>query len=100
MEGKVGDRVLIDAKKVGQPRRAGVISGVSKGLSGLRYRIRWDDGSETVLAPGAGNMTVRAKRGGKGAARATNGKRTAPKAAPKKAAKKATKKTAKAKRKR
>lgn len=99
MEGKVGDRVLIDAKKVGQPRRAGVISGVSKGLSGLRYRIRWDDGSETVLAPGAGNMTVRAKRGGKGAARA-NGKRTAPKAAPKKAAKKATKKTAKAKRKR
>ena len=58
MEAKVGDRVSLDAKKVGQPRRTGVIKSVTQGLSGARYQIRWDDGSETVIAPGAGNLTV------------------------------------------
>lgn len=58
MEAKIGDRVSVDAKKVGQPRRTGVISKVSKGLSGIRYQVRWDDGHESVLAPGAGNLIV------------------------------------------
>jgi hypothetical protein len=58
MEAKVGDRVSMDAKKVGQPPRVGVIASVTKGLSGLRYQVRWEDGHVTVIAPGAGIMTV------------------------------------------
>ena len=69
MEAKVGDRVSVDAKKVGQPRRAGVIKAVSKGLSGARYQVRWDDGQESMLAPGAGNLVVEGGRNGKGAAK-------------------------------
>jgi uncharacterized protein DUF1918 len=61
MDAKSGDRVSIDAKKVGQPRRTGVIRGVTKGLSGVRYQVRWDDGHESVLAPGGGNLTIDAR---------------------------------------
>ncbi|HYZ91858.1 MAG TPA: DUF1918 domain-containing protein [Actinomycetota bacterium] len=87
MEAKSGDRVSVDAKKVGQPRRAGVIRSVSKGISGARYQVRWDDGQESVLAPGAGNLVIEGRGGnGKGA-----GKRRS-------AAKPAKKKTAKRKR--
>jgi hypothetical protein len=71
VEAKVGDRVSIDAKKVGQPRRTGVVSSVAKGLSGVRYGVRWDDGNETFLSPGSGNLTV--ESGGK-AKRSSNSK--------------------------
>ncbi len=70
MEAKVGDRVSLDAKKVGQPRRVGVIRSVSKGLSGLRYSIRWEDGHETVIAPGPGILTVEGRGNGKAKAKA------------------------------
>lgn len=75
MEAKVGDRVSISAKKVGQPTRTGIIRSVSKGLSGARYQVRWDDGHETVLSPGAGNLTVEGRSKG-------NGKRASAKKAP------------------
>ena len=58
MEAKVGDRVSLDAKKVGQPARTGVIKSVTKGLSGTRYQVQWDDGHESVIAPGAGILTI------------------------------------------
>ncbi|MGH2760269.1 MAG: DUF1918 domain-containing protein [Actinomycetota bacterium] len=65
MEAKVGDRVSIDAKKVGQPRRVGVIEGVTTGISGVRYTVRWAEGHQTVLSPGAGNLTVERRSGAK-----------------------------------
>lgn len=80
MEAKSGDRVSVDAKKVGQPRRVGVIRSVTKGLSGARYRVRWDDGQESVLAPGAGNLVIEGRGG--------NGKSASRKRAPAKPAKK------------
>jgi hypothetical protein len=69
VEAKVGDRVSIDAKKVGQPRRAGVIRSVAKGLSGSRYQVRWDDGQESVIAPGAGNLVIEGRANGKAKSR-------------------------------
>ena len=57
-EPKVGDRISLDAKKVGQPRRGGVVRDVRTGLSGVRLEIEWDDGSRSVLAPGAGVLLV------------------------------------------
>lgn len=91
MEAKVGDRVSIDAKKVGQPRRQGVIRSVTKGLSGVRYTVRWDEGHESVISPGAGILTVEGK------AKANSGPRRSPsKSAPKK--KQSSKKASKRKR--
>ena len=58
MEPKIGDRVSIDAKKVGQARRAGVVKARTKGIAGTRYEIAWDDGSRTMIAPGAGVLLV------------------------------------------
>jgi hypothetical protein len=81
LEARSGDRVSIDAKKVGQPRRSGVIRGVSKGISGTRYQVRWDDGHESVLAPGAGNMLVEGRGNGRSK---TRGVGTARKSAKKK----------------
>ena len=81
MEAKKGDRVSIDAKKVGQPRRMGVIEAVTTGISGVRYTVRWAEGHQTVLSPGAGNLTVE-RRGGK---KSSNGSKR------KAAAKKSTK---------
>lgn len=88
MDAKIGDRVSLDGKKIGQPRRTGVIRKVSKGLSGIRYQIAWDDGHESVLAPGAGNLTVERSSG--------NSKRVPTKAVakPKKKAKSAKRKPA------
>jgi hypothetical protein len=65
-EPKVGDRISLDAKKVGQPRRGGVVLEVRQGLSGVRLEIEWDDGGRSVLAPGAGVLLVegRAPRNG------------------------------------
>ena len=66
-EPKVGDRISLDAKKVGQPRRGGVVRDVRKGLSGVRLEIEWDDGARSILAPGAGVLLVEGRAKGNGA---------------------------------
>jgi len=87
MAPKIGDRVSLDAKKVGQPRRVGVVVAATQGLTAVRYEIRWDDGSASVLSPSAGTLTVEGK--------AKKAKPKAKKAKPK--AKKAKPKAKKAK---
>jgi hypothetical protein len=62
MEPKIGEYVSLDAKKVGQPRRGGVVRHRSKGLSGTRYEIEWDDGSRSMIFPGAGTLLVEGKK--------------------------------------
>lgn len=98
MDAKVGDRISIDAKKVGQARRAGVVLDITTGLSGIRYEIRWDDGSRSVLAPSAGTLIVEGRsRGGNGKAKRPAAKKAAakkPATKPAKAATKAAKKPA------
>ena len=65
LEATIGDRVSLDAKKVGQARRGGVVLDVSQGLSGIRYQIRWDDGHESFITPGAGVLIVEGRGNGK-----------------------------------
>jgi hypothetical protein len=55
---KAGDRVSIDAIKVGQVRRTGTVLSLTEGLSGTRLLVRWDDGVQTYFAPGGGNLIV------------------------------------------
>ena len=86
VDAKAGDRVALDGKKVGQPQRTGVIKEVTKGLSGNRYNVSWDDGTTSIIAPNLGNLTVQAKR-----AKSSNGKKKAPTKAKAKAKAKAKK---------
>lgn len=54
MEAHVGDRVVVDAHRVGEGERHGEVIDVLHGAGGDRYRVRWDhDGRETLLAPGS-----------------------------------------------
>ena len=50
----VGDRVRINAKKIDQPPRDGVVTSVSGSL----LRIKWSTGEETTMIPGPGAVTV------------------------------------------
>jgi len=46
-----GDRVLVEGRKLGVGSRAGAILEVLGEPSSERYRIRWDDGHESVYTP-------------------------------------------------
>lgn len=46
-----GDRVLVEGRKVGVGSRAGTILEVLGEPGVERYRIRWEDGRESVYAP-------------------------------------------------
>ncbi len=85
MDAKVGDRISLDAKKVGQARRTGKVNALVEGLSGVRYEVAWDDGSVSVISPGAGVLLV--ERGGGKKARAGAKAKPAAKAKAKPAAK-------------
>ena len=52
MEARRGDRVIVEGNKVGQARRSGEILDVVTAREGEHYRVRWDDGHETVFYPG------------------------------------------------
>lgn len=56
----VGDHVEAETEKVDRPPRRGVIGEVLREEPTPRYRIRWDDGHESVLTPASGAL-VRAR---------------------------------------
>lgn len=55
MNGKVGDRIQILGQNVGSPSREGEILQVMEGAVSVRYRVRWQDGHESVLSPSGGS---------------------------------------------
>ena len=59
----VGKRVVAESESTERPPRTGVIEEVLKGDPSPRYRIRWDDGHETIYTPAAG--ALRAGAGGR-----------------------------------
>jgi uncharacterized protein DUF1918 len=56
MELKAGDRVEVESESTERPPRAGVIEEVVQGPPSPRYRIRWDDGHESIYTPAAGAL--------------------------------------------
>jgi hypothetical protein len=88
MTGKVGDRIVVESESVGQPTREGEILEITQGAVGLRYRVRWADGHETVFTPSGGaarivptktpTKTVSKATKAKTAKRAASGARTKP----------------------
>ena len=58
VEGKVGDRVILESERTGQTARAGEILEVLGAGEGVHYRVRWEDGHETTIFPSGGSMTI------------------------------------------
>ena len=80
---KPGDRVVVEGTKVGGGRREGTLVGTVGSL----IKVRWSDGGETIMAPGAGAIRF-FSGGGKAAPSKAPARKAAPKA---KAAKPAAK---------
>ena len=70
---KVGRRVLAESEFTNRRPRSGVIEEVLRGDPSPRYRIRWDDGHESILSPAAG--ALRAEPRGQRPRQATSRKR-------------------------
>ena len=62
---KKGDLIVINAQRVGGPPREGEIIEVIEGDLRVRYRVRWRDGHETLLAPAAGVARIKSASAGK-----------------------------------
>lgn len=58
MNAKVGDRIEVESETVGTPTREGEILEVIEGEVGVRYRIRWRDGHESVFTPSGGTARI------------------------------------------
>jgi hypothetical protein len=59
--GHEGDVVVISGHHVGEPERLGEILEVLGEADHSHYRVRWDDGSESVFYPG-GDASIRPAR--------------------------------------
>jgi len=52
---KVGDRIIVESEKVGQPEREGTILEIIEASYGTRFMVHWDDGHESTIHPTAGS---------------------------------------------
>ena len=55
---KVGDRVEAESESTERAPRAGVVEEVLQVEPSPRYRIRWDDGHESIYTPSAGALRL------------------------------------------
>lgn len=54
--GRVGDRVIEESERVGARGRSGeIVEVIGKG-DGVHYRVRWEDGHESVFFPQMGSV--------------------------------------------
>ena len=60
----VGDRVVAESESTGRAPRRGEVLEVLGSESHPRYRIRWEDGHETIYTPAAGALRVEVAAGG------------------------------------
>ena len=52
----VGKRVVAESESITRRPRSGVVEEVLRGDPSPRYRIRWDDGHESIYAPASGAL--------------------------------------------
>jgi len=55
---KPGDRIVVDSHHVGTPPRDGEVVEVVEGSVRVSYRVKWDDGHESLFTPEAGSIHV------------------------------------------
>ena len=56
--GNVGDRVVVESERTGRSAREGEILEVLGTDEGIHYRIKWDDGHESIFFPSAGSTSI------------------------------------------
>lgn len=56
MDLEVGDRVAAESESTERPARKGTVEERLGDGSSRRYRIRWDDGHESIYTPAAGSL--------------------------------------------
>src|SRR5262249_54024044 len=97
---KKGDAIVVNPARVGGPPRQGEILEVVERELRVQYRVRWNDGHESLFAPGAGAARIEPAAGRKSAGRTPVTKTSTPKAttAKRSTAKRSTAKAAPAKR--
>ncbi len=61
MKAHVGDRIVVESEKVAQPPRTGVIEEVLQ-AEPARFRVRWEDGRESIISPSAGSARIEPKK--------------------------------------
>jgi hypothetical protein len=54
MKLEVGNRIKVEAESTERPHRTGIVEEVVSEPPAPRYRVRWDDGHESIYAPAAG----------------------------------------------
>jgi hypothetical protein len=59
---EVGKRVVAASESTDRRPRPGVIEEVLRGDPSPRYRIRWDDGHETIYTPASGALRAEQRR--------------------------------------
>jgi len=65
---EVGERVVAESESTDGRSRPGVIEEVLRGDPSPRYRIRWDDGHESIYTPASGALRAEQRRNGPGKA--------------------------------
>jgi hypothetical protein len=65
MTARAGDQIVVEAEKVAQPERRGVIEEVLQ-EDPPRYRVRWDDSHTSIFTPSAGAARIEKQKGAKG----------------------------------
>ena len=84
----VGTSVVAQAQSTNRGPRTGVVEEVLRGDPSPRYRVRWEDGHESIITPANGTLQAAPRRGRAAAAEkpaaATTRKRAATAAAAKK----------------
>ncbi|HKH41069.1 MAG TPA: DUF1918 domain-containing protein [Solirubrobacterales bacterium] len=58
MKLEVGARIKVESESTERPGRTGVVEEVVNEPPAPRYRIRWDDGHESIYAPAAGAVGI------------------------------------------
>ncbi len=53
MHASAGDEIVVDGPHLGDPRRAGEVLEVLDEGGVVHYRVRWDDGHESIFFPGS-----------------------------------------------
>ena len=53
MHANVGDEIVVDGVNLGDPKREGEVIEVETSGGVVHYRVRWDDGRETIFYPGS-----------------------------------------------
>ena len=70
MIGNVGDIVVVESERADVTGRRGVIEEVLQEQP-PRYRVRWEDGHTSILAPSAGSARIERKRRSRAQAKAS-----------------------------